>query len=142
MQVNTEIGIYNFVDEELAIQGLKKPEEVRWTKTMCVVDSGATALVLPEDMVTQLGLRLIKKVAVRYADGRIGERWLARGARVEVENRSATTDVLVEKKGSKPLLGHFLMEMLDLIVDPREGKLKPRQGSPEMPLIEQLNLAF
>lgn len=139
MQVNTEIAIYNLVDEELVTQGMKRPEELRWVKVMCVADSGATALALPEDVVTQLGLRPIKKVNVRYADGRVEEKWVARGARIEVENRSATTDVLVERKGSKPLLGHFLMEILDLAVDLKEGKLKPRQGSSEMPLIEQLS---
>lgn len=139
MQVKVEIVVYNFIDEEIVRLGIKKRKKVRKLKVSAIVDSGATTLTLPEDMVEQLGLRLMRKVRTRYADGRVTQKWIASSARVEVLGRSATTDVIVEKKGTKPLLGHVPMEIMDLTIDPKEGKIKPREESPDMPLIEQLS---
>jgi clan AA aspartic protease len=138
MQVKVEILVYNFIDEELSKLGIKRADEIRRLKVPVIVDSGATTLTLPEDKVEQLGLRLIRKVKTRYADGRITEKWIASAARVELLGRSATTDVIVEKKDTKPLLGHVPMELMDLTIDPKLGKVTTREESPDMPLIEQL----
>jgi len=141
MQITVEISVYNLVDEELAKLGIKRADEVRTVKVPAVVDSGATTLTLPEDIVEQLGLRLVRQVRTRYADGRVTKKWIASGARVELLGRSATTDVIVEKKGTKPLLGHVPMELMDLTIDPKMGNIKPREESPDIPLIEQLSIS-
>ena len=41
-------------------------------------------------------------------------------------------DVLVEEKGSQPLIGRVLLELLDLIVDKTRN---PNPASPEMPMM-------
>jgi len=137
MQTTVKVAIYNSDDEALVRAGLKKPEQVRQITVDCVADSGATMLTLPEDMANVLELPPLRKVKVRYADGRVEERWVRGGARVEIQERTAFTQVLIEKAGTKPLVGHVVMELLDL-VDPSQGKVKPRPESPELPLIEQL----
>lgn len=138
MEIKTPVRIINFADELLSARGIIRAEEIRQESIESVVDSGATMLVLPQDIADKLGLVLLRKVKVRYADGRIEEKDIVGGARVEILGRSAVTDALIEKAGTRPLLGHVVMELLDLIIDPRQGVIKPREESPEMPLIEQL----
>jgi len=57
---------------------------------------------------------------------------------IELKGRSANLDVLVEEKGSQPLIGQVLLELLDLIVEPKTRKLIPNPASPEMPMMEIL----
>lgn len=141
MQVKAIIKIFNFEDEVLQRYGLKKPEEVRNIEVECLADSGATHLTLPEELIEKLGLISISEVKIRYADGRTEERKIYGGARVEFAGRTALTNVLKEKKDTRPLLGHVEMELMDLIVVPKDGRLKPRDESSPLPLIEQLEIA-
>lgn len=138
MQINTESMVYNFGDEELSRAGVKGKEEVRQARVTCVADSGATMLTLPQEVVARLGLPGLRRVKVRYADGRVEEKEVVGGVRVEIQGRSIVTDALIEKAGAEALLGYVVMELLDLVVDPGQGIIKPREESPEMPLMEQL----
>jgi len=142
MRVTVKATIYNSDDEALVRANVKKPEEVRQVSLDCVADSGATMLTLPEEIVALLGLTPLRKVKVRYASGKIEEKWIKGGARVEIQGRTAITQVLVENQGTTPLLGHVVMELMDLLIDPAEGKVKPRPESPELPLIEQFLTRF
>ena len=40
-----------------------------------------------------------------------------------------------EEEGSQPLIGQVVLEVLDLIVDPKTRKLIPNPASPETPMI-------
>lgn len=97
----------NFVDEELARRGLLKPEEVREMEKEGLVDTGATMLTLPEELVDELGLTRAGFVTAGYADGT-----------------------------KKKLIGQIPLEEMDLIVDRKTGNLIPRPESPDMPLID------
>jgi predicted aspartyl protease len=44
----------NFIDEELAIRGLLEPEEAREVEKEVLVDTGATMLTVPEEVVEEL----------------------------------------------------------------------------------------
>ena len=57
---------------------------------------------------------------------------------IELKGRSANLDVLVEEKGSRSLIGQMLLELLDLIIEPKTRKLIPNPASPEMPMMEIL----
>ncbi|MBC7106582.1 MAG: hypothetical protein H5T97_11640, partial [Firmicutes bacterium] len=43
---------------------------------------------------------------------------------------------VVGPPGSEPLLGQIVLERLDLLVDPREGRLVPRPESPYVPSLK------
>jgi len=43
--------------------------------------------------------------------------------------------VIGEEEGSQPLIGQVVLEVLDLIVDPKTRKLIPNPASPETPMI-------
>jgi predicted aspartyl protease len=91
-----------------------------------VVDSGAAKLVLPEAVVKQLGLPRMDKIKVRYADGRIAQRWEAEGAYLELLGRHGTFTAIVEPKRTTALVGAIVLEDLDLLVDCIAQRVVPR----------------
>lgn len=130
----------NFIDAELASRRLLKPEEVRVVKKEVWVDTGATMLTLPEEVVEELGLTKGRFITASYADGTKKRRQIARGINIEVMGREALVECVVEAPGTRILLGQIPLEAMDLIVDPKAGKLMPRPESPDMPLIDVLRL--
>ncbi len=65
---------------------------------------------------------------------------IARGINIEVMGREAEVECVVEAPGTQILLGQMPLEAMDLIVDPKTGKLMPRLESPDMPLIDILRV--
>ena len=130
----------NFVDEELARRGLLKPEEVREVEKDVLVDTGATMLTLPEEVVEELGLTKGRYITASYADGAKKRRQIARGINIDVMGREAEVECVVEASGTRILLGQIPLEAMDLIVDPKSGKLMPRLESPDTPLIDILRV--
>mgnify|MGYP000518804491 CR=1 FL=1 len=111
------------------------------TKTVeieAIIDTGATMVVLPKDIVDTLGLKKVREVKVRYANNEVETKPIYGVVNIELKGRSANLDVLVEEKGSQPLIGQVLLELLDLIVEPKTRKLIPNPASPEMPMMEIL----
>ena len=139
-KVMVEAKMKNFIDEELARRGLLKPEEVREVEKEVLVDTGATMLTLPEEVVEELGLSRGRFVTAGYADGTKKRRQIARGINIEIMGREAEVECVVEARGTQILLGQIPLEAMDLIVDTKTGKLMPRPESPDMPLIDILRV--
>jgi len=57
---------------------------------------------------------------------------------IEIKGRTGNFDVLAEAEGSQSLIGQVVLEVLDLVVDPRTRRLIPNPMSPEMPMVEIL----
>lgn len=137
-KVETKVILTNAYDDENAQRGLIKPEEVRRVEAEGLVDTGATRLILPRDIVNKLGLRIIRKVTVVYGDNRKGEKEVAGIVTVQIGNRTEETSCIVEEAGAKILIGQIVLEGMDLYVDGKAGKLMPRPGYEDMPLMEIL----
>ncbi|MGQ9627706.1 MAG: retroviral-like aspartic protease family protein [Anaerolineae bacterium] len=103
-----------------------------------VVDTGATLLVLPQDLVERLGLRKVREAKVRYANQDVQSKAVYGIVTVEVQGRSGNFDALAEVPGSQPLIGQIVLEALDLVINPITRKLGPNPESPEMPMVEIL----
>jgi clan AA aspartic protease len=101
-----------------------------------IVDTGATMLILPEDVIKQLGLEKIEEVKVKYADNRTGTKEIYGGVKLELKGRVGIFDVLAENEGSQPLIGQIVLERLDLVIEPSTKKIMPNPRSPEMPMVE------
>ena len=65
-----------------------------------IIDTGATMLVLPQDVIEELGLRKIGEGRVRYANNKVETKPIYGVVNIELKGRSANLDVLVEEKGS------------------------------------------
>ena len=121
------------VVEKVKLTSLFEPEKS--VEVDAIIDTGATMVVLPMDIVEELGLKKMREVKVRYANNKVETKSIYGVVNIELKGRSANLDVLVEEKGSQPLIGQVLLELLDLIVD-KTRNLLPNPASPEMSMME------
>ncbi len=123
---SVEFEVANDRDVVKAEEGTLSPDKVRRLIIRGVVDSGASRLVLPQAVVTQLGLPVMGKVKVRYADGRRALRRAAGRVHVKLLGRDGVFSAVVEPKRDTALIGAIVLEDLDLLVDCGKQRLTPR----------------
>jgi predicted aspartyl protease len=121
-----EVELANYDDIARARAGDIAPQQVRRTKISGVVDTGATKLVIPESTAKLLGVRTQGTAKVRYADGRSANRDLAPGVELTYFGRQGLFIAVIEPKRTTALIGAVVMEELDLVPDPKQHTLLPR----------------
>jgi clan AA aspartic protease len=124
------------VIEKITLTNVYDPTKSR--ELEAVVDTGATMLVLPADVIEELGLRKFREVRVRYANNSKRLRAVYGIVTLDLHGRSGHFDVLEEERGSQPLVGQMVLEELDLVVDAKARRLVPNPESPDVPLLEIL----
>jgi clan AA aspartic protease len=137
----TRVKIANSTDVENVGRGFVTPSEVRRMEIDALVDTGATMLALPEDVVRQLGAPSLGIGKVRDARGIVIEVEWVGNLRIEILGREMTTDALVLPAGATPLIGQIPLEALDLVVDPKSRELRVNPESPDMPLVDLMRVA-
>lgn len=97
------------------------PEDVRrLTVENALVDTGATGLCLPIPLIEQLELTPLRKIQAETANG-IVTRTIYSEVEYTVLERSDTIRVTDLPDGMPVLLGHMILEALDLCVDMKKG---------------------
>jgi hypothetical protein len=86
--------------------------------------------------VEALGLRILRKTIVTYADERKEQRNVAGVVSVRVAGRNVETNCVVGPPGSEPLLGQIVLEEADLLIDCANQRLIPRPESPYLPTLK------
>ena len=129
MRHTAEIKLVNLRDLLLIEAGAMNPEDVRQlTVEDALVDTGATGLCLPISLIERLGLTPVGKRTARTAAG-IVERTVYSEVEYTVLDRSSTIRVTDLPEGSPILIGHIIMETLDLWVDMTKGLIyNPAHG--------------
>ena len=89
-----------------------------------LVDTGATMLNLHKNQIDELGLKYLRKMRVKTANGSI-ERNIYGVASVEIMGREAEFDVLEIPDDVPVLVGYIILEQLDFVADPIQQKLVP-----------------
>lgn len=135
-KIEAKIRLRNYEDEILVKRGLIPREEITGVEAKGVVDTGATMLCIPEEMAQELGVPVVGKAAVKYANGEREERPIIGVIKGELEGREGYFEAIKGRKSAPLLIGQIVLERLDLHPDMKEGVLKPRPESPEAPLIE------
>jgi predicted aspartyl protease len=128
--VRATLTITNRADQVLAERGLMRPEEVRTvTLDNVLVDTGATLLGLPADVIARLGLAYRQDITAQTATGPRRTRRF-RDAEITLLGRSGTFDCVelpgdcVELPGgASALLGVIPLETLGIEPDVRNGTL-------------------
>lgn len=87
------------------------------------MDTGATTLCLPGDVIAQLGLELLKEFDVATAMG-IGQARIFRDATITLCGREGTFECLELPGGRDALLGVIPLEALGIELDLKNQKLK------------------
>ena len=121
MEQKTRIELANQDDLVAVRLGVMNPEDVRrLTIEDALVDTGATGLCLPRPFIEQLGLTPIRKTYAETANG-IVERVIYSEVEYTVLERSDIIRVTDLPEGMPVLVGHMILEALDLCVDMKKG---------------------
>ena len=116
-KVHTTLTIVNRADQVLVENGFWSEEQIRSiTLKQVLVDTGATTLCLPSNLIHQLGLKLLKEVPVATAMG-ITTAHIYQDAKICLYGREGTFECLELPGGQDPLLGVIPLEMLGLEPD-------------------------
>jgi clan AA aspartic protease len=137
-KVMTKIRVTNMVDRRYARDGLIQPEQIRSVELEALVDTGATTLALPADVVASLGLSEIERRQVKMANGAIEELSVVGDLMVEILGRKGSCEAFVLPAGTTPLIGQVPLEILDLVVDAKSREVTVNPASPDMPLLDLL----
>jgi clan AA aspartic protease len=92
-----------------------------------LVDTGASDTFLPRSVLEQLGIQPVDRFSYRLADERTVEYDVGE-ARIRLDGRERTTQVVFGPEGVTPLLGATTLEIFHLGVDPVERRLIPVPG--------------
>ncbi len=129
-RILTTLTITNRADQVRAKDGTITSEQIRSvTLNDVLIDTGATTLCLPQDVVAQLGLELQKEVDVATAMG-IGKARVFRDAVISLCDREGTFECLELPGGRNALLGVIPLEALGIELDLQNQKLKVLPISP------------
>jgi len=130
-RVTATIAVTNEVDKMLAERGFIATDQVRSiTLDNVLVDTGATRLCLPEDIIAQLGLTLVGEI-----DGHtvIGSRKfrLFKNVSLALAGREGRYDCVELPAGQEPLIGLIPLEDLGLEPDLKNQRLivLPNEGN-------------
>jgi clan AA aspartic protease len=123
-KVLTTLTVKNRIDEAKAAQGIISAEDVRSVVLHDVlVDTGATTLCLPAEVIAKLGLELLKEVDVTTATGLSTAR-IFQDAKISLLGREGTFECLELPGGRTSLLGVIPLEAMGLEPDLRNQTLK------------------
>ena len=135
-EIVASVELENAADRGIVSQGLRDESTVRRTTVEGVVATDAMMLMLPENVVSRLGLERQREVVVTYADKRKETRPVAGPVTVHIGNRFMITDCIVGPPLSEPLIGQIVLAALDLVADCTNRTLAPRPESPDSPLLK------
>jgi predicted aspartyl protease len=122
-RVLTEATIENLKDLWTVEEGRLSPDQVRRvTVPDALVDTGATSLALPTRLVQQLGLAKAYQKRTTSSRG-VGEVSVYEAVRLTIQGRYMSIDVIEVPDDVPVLIGQIPLEYLDLVPDPRSGRL-------------------
>lgn len=129
MRHTTKIELTNLADLNLANMGVINSEEVRRvTVEDALVDTGAPRLCLPKPMIEQLGLTPFGNARARTAAG-VVDRTIYSEVRFTILEREGSLPVTDLPADAPVLVGHMVLEQLDLCLDIRKGLIyNPAHG--------------
>ncbi|MEL6606349.1 MAG: retroviral-like aspartic protease family protein [Cyanobacteria bacterium J06614_10] len=123
-KVVTSITLVNRADQILADNQVIAPEQIRSiTIDDALVDTGATTLCLPAEVIASLGLSLLKEVDVTTAMG-ISKASVFRDATLMLCGRESTFECLELPEGSTALIGVIPLEAMGLEPDLQKQVLR------------------
>jgi clan AA aspartic protease len=140
-KVMEKIKLTNDYDLAACRAGTLASEGVRVVEIDALVDTGATMLMLPSDVVERLGVPVRGHRKVRHADHRVEHVGLVAGILLQIRGREAFVSALVGPAGSTALIGQIPLEEMDFVVDPKSRELRPNPASPDAPVLDLLGAA-
>ena len=130
-QVITEITVTNLRDMNKAREGLIPEKEIRSVTLKAIVDTGATTLIINDEICRQLGLETIRTRTVNLAGGAKGLCKETEAVQIQWKDRFVTINAIAFPEG-QPLLGVIPLEFMDLMVNPVTQELTGVHGDQQI----------
>jgi len=130
--VRVEVKLTNAIDKALVDRGSLAPRHLRDCVMQGLVDTGALTLVVPPNIVQQLGVRIQRQQIARYANGYEEAVGVTEPIIIELLGRQTTLEALVV--GDEVLIGQVVLELLDLLPDCKNQRLIPNPANPDYPI--------
>ena len=127
-EVSAEITLKNGADLILAGNGHISEQNIRSVTVTALVDTGATTLVIGENMRKELGLAVVGSRTVTLAGGSKAFCNVVEPVQICWKNRTSLIRPWVMPDEEEVLLGVIPLEEMDLIVDPVNQKLAGAHG--------------
>ncbi len=123
-KIITKLFIINHIDEiKLEAEIMKKEDVRQMTVENVLIDTGATTLALPAKLIKQLGLKVLKIVAVSTASG-IFERNIYCDVKIRLLERETVCECIELPDDAQPLLGVVPLEAMGIELDLQKQTLK------------------
>ena len=129
--VFADITVINCADLSRVRDGIISENEVRKMTVNALVDTGATALVINEEMCQELGLTILETRSANLAGGVRMECKITEPVQICWKDRSISCGAMVFPE-TKVLLGVIPLEFMDLMVDPVRQELVGANGDQAM----------
>ena len=136
--VNTQITLKNVDDVKQARKGNLPENKIRQATIDVMVDTGATMLVINEQLFGQLGLDVMGEREITFANDARETCKLTEPVEINWENRSIAMPAIVIEDASDFLLGVLPLEGMDLMVDTVHQRLIGAHGDQQVYLAKQL----
>jgi clan AA aspartic protease len=117
-EVSAEITLKNGADIILAQKGHISEQNIHSVTVTALVDTGATTLVISENLRKKLNLAVIGTRTVTLAGGTKASCDVAEPVQISWKNRTSLIRPWVVPEEEEVLLGVIPLEEMDLIVDP------------------------
>jgi clan AA aspartic protease len=134
--VYAEITVTNTSDMVEARKGHISEKDIRSVTLNALVDTGATTLVINEEVSRQLGLFIREERTANLASGIKGSCKITERVQIQWKDRYANVSAVVFPEGS-PLLGVIPLEFMDLTVDPIRRELVGAHGDQPVMMVMQ-----
>ena len=132
--VYAEITLKNGGDVINVGRGIISDKEVRILTVTVLVDTGASTLVINEDICHQLGLSIVETRVATLAGGVRAECKISEPVQIHWKDRQVACNALVLPEGDA-LLGVIPLEFMDLMVDPVRHELTGAHGDQIVTLV-------
>jgi clan AA aspartic protease len=126
--VNTQINLKNIDDIKQAKKGNLPKDKIRQATIDVMVDTGATTLIINEQLLQQLGLDVIGEREISLANDATEICKLTEALEINWENRSVVMSAVVIEDAPEFLLGVLPLEGMDLMVDTVNQRLIGAHG--------------
>ncbi len=133
-EVRVKVKLTNALERALARRGKIKEEEIRSYEADALVDSGAVSSIVPNFVMTQLGLQSDGQRVAECADGRNDIVELTEPITFDIIGRKTTEGAMV--LGDEVIIGQTILEVLDLLVDCHNQKVIPNPAHPDQPVVK------
>jgi len=134
--VFAEITLKNGGDLVRVKYGYITEQNIRSVSITALVDTGATTLVIGEDLRKKLGLDVVDTFTVTLAGGTEASCDVTEPIQIYWKNRTSSVRAWVLPDEEQVLLGVIPLEEMDLIVDPVKQSLVGAHGDKVMGLIK------